>query len=95
MTSRSWKTNAYSRIKTLVDRQRLSGADMDLLLDFARQLTMDPYDVIAERDQAGEFYCMLGPSSTYPGTALVAGYRIDDSHCTVEVISYSLVPPRP
>ena len=68
---------------------------MDRLLDFAQQLTVDPYDVQhAERDQAGEFYCMIGPSSTYPGMYLAAGYRIDNAHRTVEVISYSLVPQR-
>lgn len=95
MTSRPWKTNAYSRIKTLVDQKHFSGADIDLLLDFARQLTIDPYDVFADRDQAGEFYCILGSSRTYRGTALAVGYRIDDAYRTVEVISYSLVPSRP
>ena len=94
MISRPWKTNAYSRIKTLVDQKHLSGADVDLLLDFARRLTIDPYDVVADRDQVGEFYCKLGSSSTDPSAAFAVGYRIDDSHRTVEVISFSLVPAR-
>lgn len=69
-------------------------ADIRSLFQFARRLAIDPLDVGADRDQMGESYCRIGPSVTHPRRDLVVGYRIDEAHRTVDVISFALVPAR-
>ena len=94
MSSKPWSTNAHARIKEFAQRQRLRDADAETLLQFAQRLTIDPWDVGAERDQTGESFSRLGPSATDPSRDLAVGFRIDDAHRTVDVISFSLVPTR-
>ena len=94
MSSKPWSTNAHARIADLVQRQSLGDADVETLLRFAQRLTIDPFDMPAERDGMGEFYCRIGPSRAHPGHDLAAGYRIDEAYRTVDVISFSLVPAR-
>lgn len=94
MSSKPWSTNAHARIADFVQRQSLGGADVETLLQFAQRLTIDPFDMRAERDGIGEFYCRIGPSQAHPDRDLAAGYRIDEAYRTVDVISFSLVPAR-
>ena len=94
MNPDGWHTNAYTRIKTLVQSQALASTDIDQLLDFVQRLTQNPYRVRADRDQVGEFYCRIGSSATYAGRDLAAGFRIDDTSRTVDVISFAVVPAR-
>jgi len=94
VSSRFWRTNAHARIADFVQIHNLVKADIEALFQFARRLTIDPFDVPAESDSTGEFYCRIGHSKTYSGKDLTAGYRIDESYRTVEVISFSVVDTR-
>ena len=94
MSPKPWRTNAHARIADFAQRQSLGDADVKTLLQFAQRLTIDPFDMPAERDGMGEFYCRIGPSQAHPSQDLAAGYRIDEAYRTVDVISFSLVPAR-
>ncbi len=94
MSSRAWRTNAHSRIADFVESHNLVDPDIETLFQFAQRLIIDPFDVRAERDSMGEFYCRIGLSKTYSGQDLTAGYRIDESYRTVYVISFSVVDAR-
>ena len=72
----------------------LADVDIRSLFQFANRLAIDPWDVGADTDRMGESYCRIGPSATNPSCDLAAGYRIDEAHRTVDVISFALVPTR-
>jgi len=94
LVSHPWRTNAHARIAAFARQRDLAEADIEELLQFARRVEIDPWDVKADRDKTGEFYCRIGRSATRPGRDLAAGYHIDEAHRTVEVISFELVPAR-
>jgi len=60
--ARPWTTNAVSRINEFINRSpsRLVSEAIQALAQFAQRLTVDPYDVPAERDMAGEWHCVIG-----------------------------------
>ena len=94
MSPRPWRTNAHARIADFARGRALADADIEMLFQFARRLAIDPFDVGADRDQVGESFCRLGRSATDPSRDLAAGYRIDEAHRTVDVISFQMVPTR-
>jgi len=51
-----------SRINEFINRSpsRLVSEAIQALAQFAQRLTVDPYDVPAERDMAGEWHCVIG-----------------------------------
>jgi len=79
-----------SRLNEFIDRSpsRLVREDIQALARFAQRLTVDPYDVPAERDMAGEWHCIIGRSVTVPGYDLCVGYQILDARRAVYVIAF-------
>lgn len=94
MNPKAWHTNALARIAESAERLNLNDADVRTLHQFANRLTIDPFDLRADRDNTGEMYCRIAQSATYTAHDLAVGYRIDMAHRTVEVISFALVPSR-
>jgi len=57
---------------------------------FIRRLENDPFDIIARRDQAGEWYAIV--SGQY-GRRIGVGYLIDKARCEVNVFGFEFLPP--
>ena len=90
-----WNTNALNRIADLARlHDGLQSSDIDALVEFSNRLAIDPFDIVLRRDHTGEFFCRIGPSSTFPDHDLVCGYRIDQSSRIIDVISFATVPAR-
>ena len=93
-TPTPWQTNAASRITEFLDRENLDEQDAIALAKFAKRLTIDPYDTLAQQSHDGEWVHHIGPSVTRPDRALAIAYRINDPYRYVEVISafYTQLP---
>lgn len=55
---------------------------------FARRIEIDPFDVLAQRDETGEFYALLRSGQQGHQRHLGVGYRIDPDLRTVDVIGF-------
>lgn len=88
MPSGAWQTNATARIDEFVERETAVEEDIFELARFVGRLSIDPFDILAEKSLDGEWVHHIGESATRPGRSLAVGYRIDEPHRFVDVISF-------
>lgn len=83
-----WATNAATRLQEFIYRKPEHINDIEMLVEAARRLKNDPYNLWTSRDSTGEWHCVIGPSVVAPNYLLGMSYLIRDDWHQVDVISF-------